>query len=78
VDLKNDKKISLPKTGQTICYDVQGQVIDCQGTGMDGETQVGQAWPGDRYSVTGDCVTDNLTGLMWPNNANLADANAYG
>lgn len=66
--------ISLPKTGQTICYDVQGQVISCQGTGMDGEVQEGVAWPEDRYSVTGDCVTDNLTGLMWTKNANIADA----
>jgi len=65
--------ISLPKTGQTICYDVQGQVIDCQGTGMDGETQVGEPWPSPRFTVEGDCVTDNLTGRMWTRNANIAD-----
>jgi hypothetical protein len=25
-----------------------------------------------RFTVAGDCVTDNLTGLMWAKNANLA------
>ncbi|MBI5192142.1 MAG: DUF1566 domain-containing protein [Nitrospirae bacterium] len=30
------------------------------------------AWPDPRFSVTGDCVIDNLTGLMWAKNVNLA------
>ncbi len=67
-------KVRLPKTGQTVCYDVQGQVIDCAGTGMDGENRVGEAWPAKRFAVKGACVTDKLTGLMWTKNANLADA----
>ena len=29
------------------------------------------AWPNPRFTVSGDCVTDNLTGLMWAKNANL-------
>ncbi|AUR52607.1 DUF1566 domain-containing protein [Aquella oligotrophica] len=28
----------------------------------------GVAWPTTRFVVSGDCVTDNLTGLMWPKN----------
>ena len=32
------------KTGQTTCYDVAGTVIDCAGTGQDGELQPGVAW----------------------------------
>ena len=63
--------ISLPKTGQTKCYDTLGNEIPCSGTGQDGEIQAGVAWPDPRFSVSGDCVTDNLTGLMWTKDANL-------
>ncbi|HZX48578.1 MAG TPA: DUF1566 domain-containing protein [Nitrospirota bacterium] len=63
--------IQLPKTGQTTCYNSSGTVITCTGTGQDGEIQAGAAWPSPRYTVSGDCVTDNLTGLMWTKNANL-------
>lgn len=61
--------INLPKTGQTACYDEEGSVIACSSTGQDGEIKAGIAWPIPRFIVgTGaevDCVTDNLTGLMW-------------
>ena len=63
--------ISLPQTGQTSCYDNGGAKIDCAGTNMDGETQVGVAWPEQRFEAAGDCVTDTLTGLTWAKNANL-------
>lgn len=59
----------LPETEQTTCYDATGSVIACAGTGQDGMHRAGVAWPIPRFSVgTGalsDCVTDNLTGLMW-------------
>jgi hypothetical protein len=29
------------------------------------------AWPVPRFVVSGDCVTDKLTGLMWAKNADL-------
>lgn len=29
---------------------------------------MGIRWPEDRFSVSGDCVVDNLTGLMWMKN----------
>jgi hypothetical protein len=32
---------------------------------------MGVAWPNPRFTVSGDCVTDNLTGLMWTRNGNL-------
>jgi pimeloyl-ACP methyl ester carboxylesterase len=51
--------ISLQKTGQTTTYRA----------GDDGDGQRGVAWPNPRFSVSGDCVTDNLTGLMWAKNA---------
>ncbi|MDH4161173.1 MAG: DUF1566 domain-containing protein [Nitrospirota bacterium] len=53
--------VNLPKTGQVTSY----------GTGSidDGALQRGVAWPTPRFTAgTGaevDCVTDNLTGLMW-------------
>ena len=63
--------VDLPKTGQTTCYDTAGNVIACPYTGQDGDIQAGVPWPTPRFTVSGDCVTDNLTGLMWTKNANL-------
>jgi len=62
--------ISLPKTGQTNCYDTAGTEIVCTGTGQDGDIQAGVAWPNPRFTDNGDgTITDNLTGLMWTQNA---------
>jgi hypothetical protein len=65
----------LPQTGQTKCYDSTGGEIACAGTGQDGETRAGVPWPDPRFTfgagAEADCVTDNLTGLMWAKNANL-------
>ncbi|MDH4161174.1 MAG: DUF1566 domain-containing protein [Nitrospirota bacterium] len=59
----------IPKTGQTKCYNTAGAEIACANTGQDGDKLAGVAWPTPRFTVgTGaevDCVTDNLTGLMW-------------
>jgi len=63
--------INLPQTGQTKCYNASGTEIPCAGTGQDGELQMGVEWPEPRFTVSGDCVTDNLTGLMWAKDANL-------
>ncbi|HDH11381.1 MAG TPA: DUF1566 domain-containing protein [Nitrospirae bacterium] len=66
--------IKLPQTGQTTCYNAEGNVIDCVGTGQDGEIKAGTAWPNPRFADNGDgTVTDNLTGLMW-----LKDGNCFG
>jgi len=63
----------VPKTGQTTCYDVDGNVRDCAGTGEDGDLLKGVAWPNPRFTKHGDgTVTDNLTGLIWLQNANCA------
>ncbi len=53
--------INLPKTGQTTSY----------ATGDDGDLEKGVAWPNPRFTESGECVTDNLTGLMWAKSANL-------
>lgn len=65
--------IALPKTGQTTCFSANtGTPIGCTGTGQDGELQTGVAPPSPRFVAdsTGNCVTDNLTGLMWTQDAN--------
>ena len=68
----------LPETGQTTCTNATGAVIACAGTGQDGELRAGVAWPNPRFVVgtgaTADCVTDNLTGLMWMREPNLTFA----
>ena len=55
--------VSLPQTGQKTIY----------AGGDDGDLEKGVAWPDPRFIESGDCVTDNLTGLMWPKNANLSN-----
>jgi len=61
-------------TGQTICYDETGVIIDCLGTGQDGESQAGVEWPVPRFIDGLDgTVLDRLTGILW-----LKDANCLG
>ena len=59
--------IQLPQTGQTLSYDAERN-------GEDGDIKAGAAWPDPRFLVgigaEAECVTDNLTGLMWTKNAN--------
>jgi len=64
-------EIDLPITGQTICYDQDGNVIACAGTGQDGELQKGVIWPAPRFADNGDqTVIDKLTGLIWTKDGN--------
>jgi pimeloyl-ACP methyl ester carboxylesterase len=64
--------ISLPRTGQTTCYDATGSTIACTGTGQDGELLAGVAWPNPRFTDNSDqTVTDNLTGLIWAKDGNV-------
>jgi hypothetical protein len=71
----------VPKTGQTGCWDVDGNPISCSGTAQDGEYQMGvlPEWAptadraytaygatGTRFTDNGDgTVTDIWTGLIW-------------
>jgi hypothetical protein len=62
----------LPATGQIGCYDLDGHLIPCSGTGQDGEFRFGQAWPEKRFDVhDNNFVIDRLTGLCWLRRANL-------
>ena len=66
----------LGQTGQKRCYRFYTyplQEIPCPGTGQDGDLQEGAAWPAPRFTVNGECVTDNLTGLMWVKNPDSID-----
>ena len=64
----------MAETGQKICYSATGVVINCAGTGQDGQWLKGVALPGTRFSDNNNgTVTDNLTGLIW-----LKDANCFG
>lgn len=50
-------------TGQQTCWNAAGTVIDCAGTGQDGDLQRGLP---RRYTDNGDgTITDEATGLMW-------------
>jgi|GEM_PF-1062186 len=61
----------ISKTGQTICYDTNGNTIACSGTGQDGDLQTGASWPTPRFTDSGNqTVTDTLTGLIWSKDGN--------
>ncbi len=62
------------ETGQKTCFDWEGTVIDCGGTGQDGDIQPGVAWPEPRFVDNADgTVTDMLTGLVWLKDASCGD-----
>jgi len=65
------KPVQLARTGQTDCYNISGAEINCSGTGQDGDVRAGVTWPPQRFTTDGNCVTDNLTRLMWAKKANL-------
>ncbi len=71
----NDAAVVAPclGTGQTRCYDAAGNIVDCRGSGQDGELRRGRAWPEPRFEVRGETVKDALTGLIWTRDANPAE-----
>jgi len=54
--------LPVAKTGQTQSY----------APGDDGDLQMGVPWPNPRFTLdkSGECVTDNLTGLTWAKDGN--------
>lgn len=66
--------VDLPSTSQTTCYNAVGTKIDCAGTGQDGDTRTGLEWTQPRFTNNSDgTLTDNLTGLIWLQDANCKD-----
>ncbi len=61
----------VPQTGQTMCWDSNGNMINCGGTGQDGDIQAGVMLPSPRFTSNGDgTIKDNLTGLNWLKDGN--------
>lgn len=71
--------VTLPETGQILCYDNFTSVVPCAGTGQDGALRKGAAWPSPRFTVNMNgqvpdgTVTDNLTGLVWLRDTGCTD-----
>lgn len=65
------------RTGATLCYDSAGNQVLCAGTGQDGATQAGVAWPSPRFRDNGDgTLSDLLTGLDWTRDADAPGPSA--
>jgi hypothetical protein len=73
----------IPDTGQTTCYDEDGALIDCAGTGQDGEYLInppsytkldanGNDLP--ESAPTWAMVRDDVTGLIWEVKQNKDDS----
>jgi hypothetical protein len=68
----------VPETEQTQCWDAVGTPIPCAGTGQDGAIQAGVPVPTPRFTDHHDgTVTDNLTGLIWLQQADCFGSEAW-
>ncbi len=62
----------IAQTGQTQCFGIFGQPMDCSGTGQDADIRAGIPFPQPRFvDNRNGTVTDRLTGLIWLKNANV-------
>jgi hypothetical protein len=61
----------LARTGQTVCRDSVGNVVECAQTGQDGDLLRGTPWPEPRFAVESGGVRDLLTDLLWMRSADL-------
>lgn len=60
-------------TGQRTCHADDGQPVPCQDSGQDAAFALGEPWPAARFTAGADEVVDQLTGLVWCRDANLAE-----
>ncbi len=67
----------VPQTGQTSCWDSFGTpILDCSGTGQDGNLQAGVPAPTPHFTDNMDeTFTDNRSGLTWLENADCPGGN---
>lgn len=63
-------KAPVLKTGQTECYDANGAVVACGGTGQNADQPTGVSGPTPRFVQANGVVTDTWTGLEWLQDAN--------
>jgi len=66
----------LAQTGQQLCYNHQGEKMDCVTSGQDGALLQGTVWPSPRFCSNEDGVLDMLTGLIWAKEADITTAPA--
>lgn len=69
--VENHHKSRLFQTGQKMCFNESGMVIDCHDTGQDGEMQAGLKFAKDRFTENKQTICDNCTGLIWLRDANV-------
>ena len=73
--VRGDGNGAIPASGQEACFDAVGAPIPCSGTGpgtgQDGETKHGRAWPTPRFEDRPPGVLDRLTGLLWRQTADF-------
>ncbi len=69
--VENYNKNRLFQTGQKICFNESGSVIDCHDTGQDGEIQAGLKFTKDRFRKGKLTIHDNNTCLTWLRDANV-------
>lgn len=65
IRIPDPKRLALLPTGQTLCYDAEGKVISCSGTGQDGAFQTGTLIPQPRFQIKKEGVHDSTTSLTW-------------
>ncbi len=59
------------ETGLQQCFDSDGKVVPCTGTGQDAEFMPGRQWPEPRFTLLDhDLIQDQATDLIWSGNAN--------
>lgn len=64
----------LPGTGQSTGYAPNGETIPCGGVPGNRLSRTAFPWPRPRFLAESEALTDQLTGLMWTRNADIADA----
>jgi len=69
--VENQNKSKLFQTGQKLCFDEGGSIIDCHDTGQDGEIQAGLKFTKDRFTKHKQTIYDTDTGLTWLRDANI-------
>jgi len=64
---------TLHQTGQKSCFDENGILTDCRGTGQDGEIQAGLSFDRNRFTGNEQGIQDNATGLTWLRKADACE-----
>ena len=69
--VENCNNSKLFQTGQKTCFNENGVVIDCIGTGQDGEIQSGFKFKKNRFTENKQIIYDHATDLTWLRNVNV-------